>query len=563
VLDAIQARGFVLGSNLKGGAADDPSWLFLLPELNPSAVRFVGHPLREVSEALERMSSTVDVQPLPSPSEEPDLVVVTTGRSAGRPGRRSGTDRDLSGLDEGTPVVVFADRQGLEQGPGSAFASLVRTLNAGRVNTLTKGPPGPDALPGSGGRDGLIIPHGPQEAGRARDLARVAKETSKRLDAAVGGGLGRVRSRLGRTGGGNPDIALRHPSPGAGPGQVAIILPSGTAATTPPRYLIRLAADHGYDISRHRWAIAPPRGYRSQKVLFFLYEDGSSEADLVIKLTQDRAFNDRLSNEAAALKRLNESGAAAPGTIPSVLFSGEVAGLTVVAETALRGEPFRERSSGLPTCEFAGQALDWIVGLGKQSAEPGTRSDWSTTLTSLVDQYVGFYRPEAPEQQQLRALVDTVVKSDQSPPTVFQHGDPGNWNLLVMPNDQVGFLDWESAESHGAPLWDLFVFIKTYAAWGARRAGRRYSADVFEEQLLRNSPYRRMLIDETARYCEKVGVDPETVDALFVFCWVYQSLKEVGRLRRTGPRNGSNARLVAKCLAALRDRRGIISLTLP
>lgn len=563
MLDAIQARGFVLGSNLKGGASDDPSWLFLLPELNPSAVRFVGHPLREVSEALERMNSTVDVRPLVSPSEEPDLVIVTTGRLAGRPRRRSDTYRDLSELGAGTTVVLFADREGLEQGPEGAFASLVGGLNADRINTLTKGPPGPNAVRDIEGREGLIIPDGPQETGPVGELARAAKETSKRLDVAVGGRLGRVRSRLRPTGGGNPDIALRHPSAGVGPGQVAIIFPSGTAAATPPRYLVRLAADHGYDISRHRYAIAPPRGYRSQKVLFFLYREGSSEADLVIKLTQDRAFNDRLSNEAAALNRLSGSRTVAPGTIPEVLFAGEVAGLTVIAETALRGEPFRARSSGLATCEFAGQALDWIVEFGKQSAEPGTRSDWSATLTNLVNQFVGFYRPDPAQQRQLHSLVDTVVGSDQFPPTVFQHGDPGNWNLLVMQNGQVGFLDWESAESQGAPLWDLFIFIKTYAAWSARRAGRRYTADVFEEQLLRDSPYRRMLIDHTARYCEQVGVSPETVDALFVFCWVYQSLKELGRLRRAGPRHGSNARLVTKCLAALQDGRGIIGIALP
>ena len=43
------------------------------------------------------------------------------------------------------------------------------------------------------------------------------------------------------------------------------------------------------------------------------------------------------------------------------------------------------------------------------------------------------------------------------------------------------FLDWEAAELHGMPLWDLFYFARSVAVGVARACGTRGSLEAFAE----------------------------------------------------------------------------------
>jgi len=133
-------------------------------------------------------------------------------------------------------------------------------------------------------------------------------------------------------------------------------------------------------------------------------------------------------------------------------------------------------------------------------------------------------------------------------PLVFQHGDPGTWNIWVTPSQRVAFLDWEAAEPQGMPLWDLFYFVRTYGAW-AMRAG--ISGDImkgFARQFLSASPFQRLLIEATERYRAQVGVPAELVEPLFYTCWMHRALKESTRLTAGNLERGHYFSVLNACI---------------
>src|SRR5207249_2997999 len=78
--------------------------------------------------------------------------------------------------------------------------------------------------------------------------------------------------------------------------------------------------------------------------------------------------------------------------------------------------------------------------------------------------------PDALEAERARLLQDVVpawadlggrpelVHSLPPIPPVLQHNDLGCWNIVVGDGSFTA-LDWESARSHGLPLWDLAYFL--------------------------------------------------------------------------------------------------------
>ena len=76
------------------------------------------------------------------------------------------------------------------------------------------------------------------------------------------------------------------------------------------------------------------------------------------------------------------------------------------------------------------------------------------------------------------------MRSAERFPLVFQHGDPGPWNVLITSDGRPGFLDWEAAEPHGMPLWDLFHFLRSFGFQVSRAAGTRDPLRSFAEQFL-------------------------------------------------------------------------------
>ena len=330
--------------------------------------------------------------------------------------------------------------------------------------------------------------------------------------------------------------------------------PPTAAGGGPPRYLQRLAAESGVALERHRWGLAAPGEFRSQKVLFFLFGiDGKDVPDYVVKITRDPRLNPRLENERRALEMIHHAGFPAARTLPRPVFFGYEHGLAVLGETAVDGIPFLQRTEATPHCPLAGAAIDWLVELGVATAGPpagGVRAV-AGQLEALFERFCRIYRVSRAYESFLASQIDSLAGSETGFPLVFQHGDPGPWNLLVTANGEPAFLDWEAAEPEGMPLCDLFHFVRSYGIRVSRAAGTNDPMRSFEEQFLAESDLGRLLVGKTGRFSAEAGLATELVAPLFYFCWMQRALKEVTRLH---PRRLDQGRYVNLLRASIEGR---------
>jgi hypothetical protein len=219
-------------------------------------------------------------------------------------------------------------------------------------------------------------------------------------------------------------------------------------------------------------------------------------------MTRDPALNPRLENESRALAWLASHGIGDRETLPQVVFHGHHHDLAIVGETAIDGVPFEQRSSGTPGCPLASAAAEWLTELGAATADTGAASPFqvSEALGALFERFAQIYQLTPAEHDFLAAQIAAIGRSRAPIPLVFQHGDPGTWNIWVTPSGRVAFLDWEAAEPQGIPLWDLFYFVRTYGAWAIRAGSSGDSMKGFAGQFLSASPFQRLLIETTKRY---------------------------------------------------------------
>jgi phosphotransferase family enzyme len=318
----------------------------------------------------------------------------------------------------------------------------------------------------------------------------------------------------------------------------------------PPRYLQTIAGQAGVDLTDYRWGLAAHGQYTSRKVLFFLFEGASETPAYVVKMTRDRALNPRLENEQRALMQLAERALGDRETLPGVAFYGHHGGLAIVGETVVAGVPFRKRADGSADCRYLHAAVDWLIELGAATADPSGAPPHQVAkgLETLFNRFTHIYQVTPEQREFLASQIATIAASRAAFPLVFQHGDPGSWNILATPSGGAAFLDWEAFEQHGMPLWDLFYFLRSYGVWSARKAGTHDSLKGFSQQYLADSALGALLVDVTRRYCERSGLAPELVEPLFYTCWMHRSLKEAARLPTARLERGHYVSLLRLCI---------------
>jgi hypothetical protein len=300
----------------------------------------------------------------------------------------------------------------------------------------------------------------------------------------------------------------------------------------PPEYVRAIAADAGIDVESSRWALAAPGDYPSQKVLLFLFGSADEAPESVVKITRDPDLNFRLENEWRALTILREHEVGTDDTIPRPLFLGSHRGHSVLGESAIEGVPFRERTRATADCPYARAAVEWLLELGTATAsEPRADARGALDeLDALFQQFTRTYRLEPKEEDFLGAHVEALVRCGDGFPLVFQHGDPGPWNVLVTSDGRLAFLDWEAAVPLGMPLWDLFHFVRSYSLDVSRAGGTREPLQSFAEQFLEQSAVNRLLVDAITRFRARTGLAGEFVEPLFYTCWMHRGVKEAATL---------------------------------
>lgn len=535
MLDFTRASSYEPGTNLRGEQADT-TWLFILPSLEVERVLCIGSPsagtLATLTPLAGRVSSEV------ADEATPDLVFVAAR------GAREATGAELAERLERTLAAGGA----VYLEPSSGARRLASRLGA--RSHVVLGTPSAGAAPAPEVRAPVAwavpttraMPQG--AAAQIARASRVLRRARGRLPFAAGGpedegGL------IGVTGVGQGAL----PAGGSGPRPGLLLRGDAEPPQRLPAYIRALARDSGHDLDHHVWALAPPRGYPSQKVIFFARDGGGGVGDQVIKSTQQSRFNDRLENEYHALVALEERGLSHAAALPRPMFLGQHAGLAVVGQTTIDGDPFRARSSAEPGCRWAMETIAALTRLGVGSAAkaaPVPAAEVAAILTDLLGRYTEIHDPPAAHRRFLSDRIDALGRSPDPLPSVFMHGDPTSLNLIVTPDDEVGFVDWENAEPDGMPLWDLYYFVQVYAAWSAARNGMRYTPEVFRRQLLEPSDFRELLQDAVSAYRSSLGLSEEAADALFHTCWMYRALRE----SRQHPRESVGRGLYTRILHA-------------
>jgi len=204
----------------------------------------------------------------------------------------------------------------------------------------------------------------------------------------------------------------------------------------------------------------------------------------------------------------------------------------LLGETIIQGSPFRQQPKSSPQNPLGRDACAWISKLGKITIDPTNSSPPQVAdgLRRLFSRFLEIYSLTPEQCTFMERQIDSIAQFQGDFPLVFQHGDPGTWNMLVSPNGKVAFLDWEAAEPHGIPLWDLFYFMRSYCIWVTRGSGRYESLQVFVQSFLGETPLNMFVNEMTRSYCQQVGIPAELIQPLFYTCWMHRALKESTRL---------------------------------
>ena len=526
----------VPGSNIRG-AVEGANWRFLLPSLELSRVVSLGAPSPSAFTALARRSQEIAVcapardlrrlrgvidgdqlgnvewlaaerdGTIPLPNESADLVFVAQRLPARRLARGRKMEEEVERLLKPGGVLYVESRFAIDR---DRFAGAQKR-QPGRLKRLAL-----FWLAPAWGEMRVAAPLADRRTlaylERRFLTSRLRRRQLLKRPGAVLGRYVLTNRLLGRRG-----VLLG----GAG----------NALAQGPPSYLQSIAASSGTDIEHQRWGFAAPGDYTSQKVLFFLFEGGDETAKSVVKITRDPRLNPRLENEWQALTLLRGRGIGIEGTLPSPVFFGYHAQLAILGETAVEGTPFGKRTLATADCPHAHKVVDWLLKLGVATAhEPDARLDVALRLEELRDEFRDIYRLESGHTQFLADKVAAIREGQDNLPLVFQHGDPGPWNVIVTHAGQPAFLDWEAADPDGLPLWDLFYFLRSFAFSISKRAGRRDPIRSFTDQVLADSKLNRLLVETTRRFCAETALSPGLVEPLFYLCWMHRALKEATRL---------------------------------
>jgi hypothetical protein len=232
--------------------------------------------------------------------------------------------------------------------------------------------------------------------------------------------------------------------------------------------------------------------------------------------------------ELDGLRRLATLGPTIAERVPAILFAGTHAGLLVVGESALAGEAFR--APDMRRDPLAADAVAWLTELGVRTAVRVDPGEVAEALDALVDAYVAADGPGRALGSELRVQVERIRRHPHPFPVVAQHGDPGTWNLVALPGDRTGFLDWENFEERGMALWDLFYLLRSLGVGSLPRRRLERRIEHVQRTFLDTSELTPFIVGAVRRYCAHVGLADDLVEPLYHLCWMYQALKEVTRM---------------------------------
>jgi hypothetical protein len=507
VLAGARGQRYEIGTNLKGvGTA--AAWTLLLPRLDPETVLVIGSVTDAERAALSELAPRILVI---ERRAEAEALVQRSGR-----GGSPSIDVVRIGAGGGALLARVPGLRPLLAGSGDDPASTYVEWR-GRA-PVSEHPVGPDdelVLRPALGPARLIVPR--------RLVSMASRLPGARRAATPAARPGRWRVRVDR-------LANRILASGAfdrWSARRARLVTSSDGGGGPPAWIVGIAADAGVDVAGCGWALLAPGDYATQKVLLVLFDPADDRPRTIVKISPSPEHRGRLRTEAEALTHLAGIDAAV-GAVPVVEFAGEHAGREIVGERWIDGRPFDAIAAVDADSPQYAAASGWLTSLAEATARPSTPGDVAAAMRDLLGRFRAVAPLTSAELDALDADVRAIASHAGRVPTVFQHGDPGTWNVMLDQAGRVVFLDWEASEPDGIPLWDLFHLQRSFGALSAQREGLR-GTDASLRHLVFATPLHERFSSEIRDGARAVGLARELVAPLFFTCWMHRALKEVTR----------------------------------
>lgn len=113
----------------------------------------------------------------------------------------------------------------------------------------------------------------------------------------------------------------------------------------------------------------------------------------------------------------------------------------------------------------------------------------------------------------IEALAETTI------PLVLAHNQFGPSNILIDKNGKVKVVDWDVAQFHQHPLYDLFVFILEYIIWSTRSKDPQCYTKAVAQAIFTVNSFRDIVIEQLSIYKGNLGIKSDLwllIKALFL-----------------------------------------------
>jgi aminoglycoside phosphotransferase len=262
---------------------------------------------------------------------------------------------------------------------------------------------------------------------------------------------------------------------------------------------------------------ATPRFETSANVIAIVFDKATGKPATVVKISRRPGVNLQLKHEAAMLEQVRERKQGHVSGIPTLLAYSQVADHDVLTETAIDGEPMNHRMIRKNGNECIAIVMDWLVQLHSATVveSPEDSTPWDNP--ALSDQL----RPlvAMPDCSGLPLLIRCCADQLRNTriPTVFEHGDLSDPNILLLPRRGVGVIDWELAHPYGLPVADFFFFLAYVAASRKKCHTTAQYLAAFRHAFFGRSAWCRRYVHD---FAARTQIPGHALRSLFVLCWV-------------------------------------------
>ncbi len=261
--------------------------------------------------------------------------------------------------------------------------------------------------------------------------------------------------------------------------------------------------------------------------------------------------------EASSLEALAACAGGPAGQVPNVLRLG-LGARPFLAETAVDGKPAAPEVVRAQFHPVLHAGFDFVSRLPR-TGRTADESDWFARLLDEPLRRVAELVPLGTSATDLVARTLGLLEplSSLDLPLVFEHGDLGHPNILLMRDGRLGALDWERSELRGLPGHDLCFFLQ-YMAEARRSAFERAAQlDAFDDAFIGRAGWARPWL---SRHLDALAVDPALLPSLVLASWARSSASLVDRLALTvgpgaspGEESGVGGSALAEAFALDRD----------